>query len=115
MIGFMIRRTPEWIEDHEHEIELEPLYAAPASGNTQEAVSSTDGPDDMHWGNAAAPYVESMPSTPKPLIRKVETPEGFNIVIGERWAAHFPKESESQIDLLIEKIGVVTHTDETKP
>ena len=91
MIGFMIRRTPEWIEDHEHEIELEPLYAAPASGNTQEAVSSTDGPDDMHWGNAAAPYVESMPSTPKPLIRKVETPEGFNIVIGERWAAHFPK------------------------
>ena len=50
-----------------------------------------------------------------PLIRKVETQEGFNIVIGERWAAHFPKESESQIDLLIEKIGVVTHTDETKP
>lgn len=34
--------TPEWIEDHRHEIELEALYASPVSRPNQRDVSIED-------------------------------------------------------------------------
>lgn len=50
-------------------------------------------------------------------IYKADTTDGINIVIDDRWAALFPKETEAQIDLLIEAlkaaIGRPDSTDHT--
>ena len=36
------------------------------------------------------------------LLRQVETEDGVNVIIDERWAAFFPKESTEQVRFLVE-------------
>jgi hypothetical protein len=48
------------------------------------------------------------------VLRKFETQEGFNLIINDKWALHFPKEAESNLDFLIAKVNAVTSTDRTQ-
>lgn len=41
------------------------------------------------------------------LLHKIETRDGFNIIIDGRFSATFPKECEPQIDYLIERANDV--------
>jgi len=50
---------------------------------------------------------------PSPLLRQVETTDGnINVVIGECWAALFPKESAEQVKFLIEHVNLLQKKEE---
>ncbi len=43
-----------------------------------------------------------------PLLRQIETTDGnINVVIGDCWAALFPKESAEQVKFLIDHVNLL--------
>jgi hypothetical protein len=45
---------------------------------------------------------------PSVLLREVETTDGnINVVIGDRWAALFPKESAEQVKFLVDHVNLL--------